>query len=461
MTRLWIKNPLASFDGVGAGSADGGVVVEDGWITQCLAAGEAPATPADEIFDASAHVILPGLINTHHHFYQTLTRAYREALDKPLFPWLQALYPVWAELTEDMVAAATALAGAELLLSGCTTAVDHHYVFSDRLGHAIDAQVEAARQIGLRVVLTRGSMSLGQSAGGLPPDSVVQTESEILTDSQRLISRYHDRDPGALCQIALAPCSPFSVTAPLMRDTADLARENDVLLHTHLAETHDETEFCLQQFGKRPLDYVEDLGWLQDRSWFAHGIHFNEDEISRLGSANCGVAHCPSSNMILASGICPVAALERAGAIVGLGVDGSASNDSSNLIAEARQSLLIQRLGEARARDADALLTSHLDALRWATRGGANLLRRPELGRLEVGAAADIALFTLHDLRFSGAQDPLAALVLSGAQHADAVMVHGAWRVQDGALVDVDQAQLVHTHTLLAQELWKKLASNE
>ena len=450
---LWIKQPLASFDGDHAGAADGGVVVNEGVIVEVLGRGQTPATQIDETFDASAHVLLPGLINTHHHFYQTLTRARHQALNKPLFAWLTALYPIWADLTEDMVAVATELALCELLLSGCTTAVDHHYVFSDQLEHAIDRQVEVCNQLGVRAVLTRGSMSLGASDGGLPPDRVVQTESAILADSERLISAYHDPDSHAMCQIALAPCSPFSVTAALMRDTADLARRHNVLMHTHLAETADETEFCLSQFGARPVDYLEGLGWVDGRAWFAHGIHFDADEIRRLGEAGCGVAHCPSSNMFLASGICPVSRLEQAGVQVGLGVDGSASNDCSNLIQEVRQALLIQRLAQAQGPSNDTPLTSHLDALRWATQGGANLLRRPALGRLSAGAAADLALFKLDELRFSGSEDPLAALILGGAHHADAVMVNGSWRVRDAALVGVDLAQLRARHLEQAQQL--------
>lgn len=450
---LWIKQPLASFDGNRAGTADGGIVVSDGVIVEVLSRGQTPATAIDETFDASGHVLLPGLINTHHHFYQTLTRARRQALNKPLFAWLTALYPIWAGLTEDMVAAATELALCELLLSGCTTAVDHHYVFSDRLEHAIDRQVQASKQIGVRVVLTRGSMSLGESDGGLPPDRVVQTEAAILADSERLIAAYHDPSSHAMCQIALAPCSPFSVTGALMRDTADLARQHDVLMHTHLAETADETEFCISQFGSRPVDYLDGLGWIDGRAWFAHGIHFDPDEIRRLGEAGCGVAHCPSSNMFLASGICPVSRLEHAGVHVGIGVDGSASNDCSNLIQEVRQALLIQRLAQAQGPSDATPLTSHLDALRWATQGGADLLHRPELGRLSAGAAADAALFKLDELRFAGSEDPLAALILGGAHQADAVMVNGIWRVRDGNIAGVDLAELRARHLGQAQRL--------
>ncbi|MCR9260675.1 MAG: 8-oxoguanine deaminase [Pseudomonadaceae bacterium] len=456
MTTTWIRNPCASFDGQVPGRADGGLIISGNTIAQVLAAGETPSHPIDVTIDASDMVLLPGLINTHHHFYQTLTRAHKSALNKPLFAWLTALYPLWANLTNDMVEIATELALAELMLSGCTTTTDHHYVFSDQLDEAIDRQVHAADRLGMRVVLTRGSMSLGQSSGGLPPDHIVQAEQTILDECERLIRDHHQSTPFAMTQIALAPCSPFSVTAELMQACATLADEHDVLLHTHLAETHDETEFCLQHSGLRPVDYLQQLGWINSKAWFAHGIHFDSQEIKRLGSAGCGVSHCPSSNMILASGICPAAALEAAGVNVGLGVDGSASNDCSNLIQEVRQALLIQRLAESQEASTDNL-TSHLDALRWATQGGANLLHRSELGRLVPGAAADIALFKLDQLRFSGSDDPLAALILSGAHRAEAVMINGQWRIQHGALVNTDLGELMARHQQQARKLWAAL----
>ncbi len=456
MTTTWIRNPCASFDGQQPGRADGGLVISNNTITQVLASGETPSHPVDVTFDASDMVLLPGLINTHHHFYQTLTRAHKTALNKPLFAWLNALYPMWANLTNDMVGISSELALAELMLSGCTTTTDHHYVFSDQLDEAIDRQVQAAEHLGMRVVLTRGSMSLGQSSGGLPPDNIVQSERAILDDCERLIRDYHQSTLYAMTQIALAPCSPFSVTAELMQASAALADTHHVLLHTHLAETHDETEFCLKQSGLRPVDYLEQLGWIDKRAWFAHGIHFDSREIQRLGAAGCGVSHCPSSNMILASGICPVAALESAGVNIGLGVDGSASNDCSNMIQEVRQALLIQRLGESSQAPTEQL-TSHVDALRWATQGGANLLHRSDLGRLKPGAAADIALFKLDQPRFSGSNDPLAALILSGADRAEAVMINGEWRVQHGALVNTDLAELMARHHQQAHKLWAAL----
>ncbi len=442
-----------SFDPSQGAVLDGGILVRDGRIVERVARGAQPSEQFDSVLDATSLVLLPGLINTHHHFYQTLTRANGAGLDKPLFPWLQALYPIWAGLTEEMIDVSTRVACSELLLSGCTTSVDHHYVFSGVLAHAIDVQAEAAAAVGMRVVLTRGSMSLGFADGGLPPDSVVQSTDVILADSERLIERWHDPQVGAMCQIALAPCSPFSVTPELLRDTAKLAAARNVLLHTHLAETEDENEFCEAQFGRRPLDHMQHCDWLHDKVWFAHGIHFNAAEVARLGQARCGVSHCPSSNMLLGSGICGVAALEGAGVKVGLGVDGSASNDASNMIVEARQALLLARLAGSEP------LVSHLDALRWATLGGAQLLGREELGHLRVGAAADVALFALDDIRFSGSDDPLAALLLCGAQRAQHVMVDGVWRVRDGHLVHGDLAQLLARHQQLARSLWTAAAS--
>ena len=456
--RTWISNPLAVFqpedqpeDQPGGGiDAGGGLVVEDEWIVEHVAAGRQPERQVDEVFDATGLVLMPGLINTHHHFYQTLTRALPQALNLPLFDWLKALYPVWAGLTPESVRTSTQLAAAELLLSGCTTSVDHHYVFPSGLEDAIDLQAEAAAEIGLRVVLTRGSMSLGEEAGGLPPQRVVQGVEAILADSERLATHLHQPQPGAMCQIALAPCSPFSVTPDLLVETAKLAERYDLRLHTHLAETEDENAFCEQTFGMRPLAHMEECGWVSERVWFAHGIHFDQAEVELLGRAGCGVSHCPSSNMFLASGLCPVPRLLEAGVDVSLAVDGSASNDSSNLIVEARQALLLQRLGHGAQVSAE-------DALTWATRGGARVLNRPELGSLEPGSAADLAMFGLTDPQFSGAHEPVAALLLAGAQRADHVMVNGAWRVRDRALVGVDLEALQAAHGAEARRLAGRL----
>ena len=439
--RLWLRNPLAI-----TADAPGGLVVEGGRIVELLAAGATPAQPATA-WDASRHVVLPGLINTHHHFYQTLTRCVPSAMDRTLFGWLQALYPVWARLTPKALEAAVTVAMAELLLSGCTTTTDHHYVFPAGLEDAISIEAAVARRLGLRAVLTRGSMDLSQRNGGLPPDSVVQDAGTILADSERLIAQLHDPAPHAMLQIALAPCSPFSVTTHLMADTAALAARHGVLLHTHLAETQDEAAFCQARFGCSPLDYLDQCGWLRPGTWLAHGIHFSAPDIARLGRAKVGVTHCPCSNQLLASGTCQVCALEAAGAPVGLGVDGSASNDASNLMQEVRAAFLLQRAANGIS------AVSHLDALRWATAGSADCIGRPELGRIAVGAAADLALFTLDDLRFAGCSDPVAALVLCGAHRADRVMVAGRWVVEDGAIPGLDIPAVIAAQAAAARSL--------
>ncbi|TNJ21541.1 8-oxoguanine deaminase [Aeromonas sobria] len=445
-TRIWIKNPLATFTPE-AVDGRGGLVIENGLISEVLAAGQQPAQPCDQLFDARDHVVLPGLINTHHHFYQTLTRAWGPVVNQPLFPWLKTLYPVWARLTPDALALASKVAMAELLLSGCTLAADHHYLFPRGMEESIDIQVETVRELGMRAMLTRGSMSLGEDEGGLPPRHTVQGQQQILDDSLRLVRRYHERGAGAQIQIALAPCSPFSVTEEIMVESAKLAAELNVRLHTHLAETLDEEAFCLGRFGLRTVDYLEKVGWLGDRTWLAHGIHFNPDEMARLGAAGTGVCHCPVSNMRLASGICPTLDLEAAGAPVGLGVDGSASNDASNLMQEARQALYLQRLRYGAER------ITPRKVLEWATRGSARLLGRGDLGELLPGKQADLALFKLDDLRFSGSHDPVAALILCGADRADRVMVGGKWKVVDGVIEGLDIEQLIARHKLAAAAL--------
>ncbi len=446
MTTQWIKQPRAIFT-ANQQNADNGLLVQDGIIIELVPAGKMPAFPYDTVSDASEHIVLPGLINTHHHLYQTLTRAFPAALNKRLFPWLQSLYPIWARLQPDMLSVATELGLSELLLSGCTTVADHHYLFPDTLHEAIDIQVNAAQKVGGRVVLTRGSMSLGQNEGGLPPQSTVQQDEQILIDSERLIQAYHDPNAGSLRQIALAPCSPFSVTTALMHETALLARQHGVRLHTHLAETEDENAFCLKKFGLRPVDYLESVGWLANDVWLAHGIHFSDSELKRLGEAGVGVAHCPTSNMVLASGICRTKELEHAGVPVGLAVDGSASNDGSNMMQEVRQALLINRLRY----QADEV--SHLDALYWATKGSAQVLGRDDIGEIAIGKQADLALFKLDEPRFSGAHDPLAALVLCGAHRADKVMVAGNWLIEGGQLKSGDLTTLMARHQVLAKAL--------
>ena len=435
MTSLFVKSPLAIL----ASEAGGGLVIRGGKIVELVRAGGVPSSAIDGVFDASRHVVLPGLVNTHHHFYQTLTRAHPAAINKKLFDWLKALYPVWSRLTPDGLALATRLALTELLMSGVTTTSDHHYLFPGGLDDAMDIQVEEAGALGLRMTVTRGSMNLSEKDGGLPPDSVVQDEDTILADCQRVIGKYHQRGEGAMVQIALAPCSPFSVTQSLMLACGELAERHDCRLHTHLAETHDEEAFCKAMFGMGPLDYLENVGWLTDRTWLAHGIHFSDGDVTRLGRHGVGVCHCPTSNMVLASGQCRTRELEAAGAPVGLGVDGSASNDSSNLMEGVRHALMINRLTY------DSTIT-HLDALRWATQGSARCLGRDDIGEIALGKQADLALFTLDELRFSGAGDPLAALVLCGAHRADRVMIGGAWKVIDGLPIGIDVARLRMQH---------------
>lgn len=438
--RLWIRDPLACL----ADGAERGVVVEDGRIVELVGRSASPSVPAESVFDASRHVVLPGLVNSHHHMYQTLTRAHPRAINKELFPWLKTLYPIWARLTPDAHRLATRLALTELLLSGCTTAADHHYLIPAGCEEAIDIQVDEARALGLRMMVTRGSMDLSEKDGGLPPDSVVQDTDTILADSERVLHRYHETGDGAMIQIALAPCTPFTASKTLMVETARLAERHGCRLHTHLAETRDETEFCLKQFGHRPLDYLEEVGWMSDQVWLAHGIHFDDAEISRLASHGVAVCHCPTSNMVLASGHCRTRDLETAGVAIGLGVDGSASNDNSNLMESVRHALLINRLTY------DATV-SHFDALRWATKGSARCLGRPDIGEIAVGKAADLALYKLDELRFSGAGDPLAALILCGAYKADRVMIAGHWKVEDGAPVGIDVDRLRHEHAAAAR----------
>ena len=443
--KTWLKNPLCIL----AENAGGGILLEGACIIELVPAGKQPSSEYDSVFDAGRHVIIPGLINLHHHFYQTLTRVYPQALNKELFPWLKTLYPIWAGLTPEALRISTRLALTELLLSGCTTASDQHYVFPEGLENAIDLQVEESKDLGIRVVLCRGSMDRSQKNGGLPPDSVVQTCDEILADSERLIQQYHNPSEGAMTQIALAPCSPFSVSEEVMLKSASLAEKHNVLLHTHLAETEDENSFCLEKFGCRPVDYLEKVGWLNKRTWLAHGIHFTAEEIQKLSVTKIGISHCPSSNMVLASGVCRVPELEKAGVAVGLGVDGSASNDCSNLMQEVRQAFMMQRLYYGSQ-------ITHLDALRWATSGGANVLRRPELGCIAEGTQADLAMFKLDELRFSGHGDPMAALVICGAHQADRVMVAGRWVVIDGQIPGLDLEQLKIDHQREAKRLQEK-----
>ncbi len=394
-------------------------------------------------------IAIPGLVNTHHHLYQTLTRALPAAANVELFDWLRTLYPLWARLDEEALHTAALVGMAELMLSGCTTTTDHHYVFPRGREKMIDAEIQAARRIGIRFHPTRGSMSVGQSRGGLPPDSVVQDEEEILADSERLIRKYHDPSPGAMLRIALAPCSPFSVSPELMRATAELAARHGVRLHTHLAETRDEEAYCVRCFGRRPLDLLSDVGWMSDGTWLAHGIWFNRREVARLGRARVGIAHCPTSNMRLGSGTAPALALRRAGSPVGLGVDGSASNDSSHMLAEARQALLLNRLTHGAA-------ALHVEeALRMATVEGARCLGRDDIGALAPGKRADIALFDLRAAGYSGAADAVSALLLCAPARVDTLVVEGRVVVESGQLRTLRLEPVLKSHRQMAARLVK------
>jgi 8-oxoguanine deaminase len=445
--RTWLRDPIAIL----AEGAERGVVVEDGRIVE-LVGTEGPSTPCDEIFDAGRHVVLPGLINTHHHFFQTLTRAHPQAINKELFPWLKSLYPIWADhLDRDSFRLATRVALTEMLMSGCTTASDHLFVFPADMPDAVDIQADEAMKLGMRMTLTRGAINFGTKNGGIADERLMQDYDTVLADCERVLRQYHDRSEGSYLQVALAPCAPFNVTKQLMIDSAMLAEKHDCRLHTHLGETLDEDDLCISKFGVRPLDYLEEVGWLNSRVWLAHGIHFNDEEVARLGRHKVGVCHCPTSNMVLASGTCRTKDLEAAGAIVGLGGDGSASNDSSNLMEAVRHAMMLGRLAYG------AAAVTHHDALRWATEGSAACLGRNDIGKIEVGRQADLALFTLDELRFSGAGDPIAALVLCGAHQADRAMIGGEWRVTNGRPVGLDIERLRHEHGEAAKAFLKAI----
>lgn len=443
--KIWIKHPKAIL----ATNAENGLVIENDKIIELVARGQTPSVIVDEVIDAREHIVIPGLVSTHHHYYQTLTRSYRNSLDKELFEWLTILYQVWSGLTPEALYTASKTAMAELLLSGCTTSADHHYVFPKGLEYGVDIQVAAAREMGIRSVITRGSMNLSQKDGGLPPDCVVQDEDRILADCERVIKKYHETHDGAMIQIALAPCSPFSVTKSIMEKTALLSDKYQVRMHTHLSETEDENKFCQQMFGCRPLDYLEQVGWLNDRTWLAHAIHYNDEELARLGKAGIGISHCPSSNMILSSGVFRSVAAERAGCKVSIAVDGSASNDHSNMMLELRQAFLLQRLHNSSQ-------ISHKDILRWGTIGGAQALGRTDIGEFAIGKQADIAMYKLDDIQFWGADDPLAALIICGATRADKVYIAGKCKVENGILVGVNMEELRQEHRHAQYDLIKR-----
>ncbi len=458
MGTLLIRNAaiLVTMDDHRREIPGGGLFVTDGIIEKVGSSNSLPDV-ADEILDLTGYIVLPGLINTHHHFYQTLTRVIPEAQNVNLFHWLKTLYPIWGRMTPDDIYLSTQTALAELALSGCTTASDHLYIFPN--GSRLDDEIEAAKEIGLRLHASRGSMSLGESKGGLPPDHVVEDEAFILNDSQRIIEQYHESITGAMVQIVLAPCSPFSVTEDLMRESAKLARDYGVQLHTHLAETQDEEAFCVEKFGLRPVALMEKLTWLDDDVWFAHSVHVNRDEIDLYAKKGCGVAHCPTSNMRLASGIAPTMDMIQAGVKVGLGVDGSASNDGSNLLEETRQALMAARvraglLGASKSSREGAQLMTARQALDAATRGGAAVLGRADLGSLEVGKCADLCAIKLDKLEYAGGlHDPVSALVFCAPVNVDYTVVHGRVIVIDGELVTLDVHKLVEKHNQAARRL--------
>lgn len=464
MTVMLIKNAevLVTMDGERREIEGGSVLVRDN-VVEAVGNGDEvrrslPAdTQPDRVIDARGCVVVPGLVNCHHHLFQTLTRTVGTAQGKSLFDWLQTLYPVWAEMNAECVYTSARLGLAELLLSGATTVADHLYLFP---GDArLDDEIRAARELGVRFHPTRGSMSLGQSRGGLPPDSICEDEDEILADCERVIAEYHDPQAYSMLRVGLAPCSPFSVTPELMRRTAELARRHPgVGLHTHLAETLDENRYCEQQFGMRPLAFAESLGWSGDDVWFAHMVHPDSDEIGRLAASASGVCHCPSSNMILASGIAPLREMRDAEVRVGLGVDGSASNDGNQLLGEARQAMLLQRVGWPGFESAADRFSAR-EALELATRGGAAVLGRDEIGSLEPGKAADLVAYRIDGIQHAGAgSDPVAALVTCAPVGAWLSMINGRIVVERGRIPDLDLDALVHQHNRLAAELLQRAA---
>ena len=466
MATLLAKNAevVVTMDGERRELRGGGLFARDGAIEQIGPSGELPET-ADTVLDCSGQILLPGLINCHHHLDQVLTRNLPAGQNTNLFPWLKAHYRVWASRTPEDTRTAVLVGCAELLLSGCTTVFDHAYVFQN--GCRVDDQIAAAAELGVRFAVSRGSMSLGESKGGLPPDDCVEEEDSILADSVRVIQRYHDPNPGSMLQIVLAPCSPFSVTAELMRQSAALARAYGVRLHTHLCETLDEERFTLQRFGMRPVAYMETLGWVGDDVWYAHAVHVDDDEIRLFARAGAGVCHCPSSNMRLASGIAPVKRYLDAGVKTGLGVDGSASNDGSNLLAEVRQAMLLARLkmgllppegprtvlSTSDPLRADEWMTAR-QALEIGTLGGASVLGRDDIGSLEPGKQADFFTLDLGEIGYAGGlSDPVAAVVFCAPTRARQTVVGGRVVVADGRVVTLDMEPVVRQHNANAARL--------
>ena len=436
MSLLLSGAHVVTMDDAGSEHEDGWVLVEDGRIAS-VGGGVAPE--ADERLDLGGAVVTPGLVNTHHHLYQTLTRARAQEAD--LFTWLKTLYPVWAGIDEESVYAAARTGLAELSLSGCTTVFDHHYVFPRGTSGLIEAEVRAARELGVRIVASRGSMDLGESDGGLPPDALVESLDDVLADTQRLAGLQDD----GFVQIAVAPCSPFSVTGELMRASAELARRLGLVLHTHLAETVEEEEYCRDLYGWTPVEYLDSLGWLDGDVWCAHCVHLSQPDVERFADTGTGVAHCPTSNLRLGAGVAPIRDLLDAGVRVGLGVDGSASNERGDLMLEVKQALLV-----ARGRGGPAALTAR-DALRLGTRGGAAVLGRDDIGSLEPGKRADVAVWRTDGLELAGADDLLAGLVLSAPHRVDRLYVGGEEVVRDGRLVRADEDEIARHHRAQAR----------
>lgn len=447
MPSTLIRNAhtLVTMDAARREIAEGGVFVRDNIIEQVGPSAELPQD-ADRVIDLRDHVVLPGFVNTHHHMYQTLTRAVPGTQDAVLFDWLKTLYPIWANLTGEAVHISALTAMAELMLSGCTTSSDHLYIYPNDC--RIDDEIRAAGEIGLRFHAARGSMSLGESRGGLPPDRCVEDEAFILKDCQRAIEQYHDPDRHAMLRIVLAPCSPFSVAPDLMRETARMAEALDVTIHTHLAETIDEEQFCIEKFGRRPVALMEDWGWTGNRVWHAHCVHMRDEELQMFSRTGTGVAHCPSSNMRLASGIAPVKAMRTHGVAVGLGVDGSASNDGSHMLNEARQAMLLQRVG------GDPAGLTARQALELATLGGASVLRRDDIGALAPGMSADLIAFNLNRLEYAGGlHDPVAALLFCASRNVDFSMINGRVVVENGRLTTLEIEPVMERHNQIARAM--------
>jgi cytosine/adenosine deaminase-related metal-dependent hydrolase len=440
MATLYANGWVVTMDDAGTEHESGWVVVDGSEIVS-VGAGDEPAG-LDRV-DLGGAVVTPGLVNTHHHLYQTLTRARAQQAD--LFTWLRELYPLWAGIDAEAEYAAARTGLAELALSGCTTVFDHHYVFPRDSGGIFEAEVQAAREIGVRLVASRGSMDLGVSDGGLPPDELVESVDDVLEETERLHGLFHEPGPGARVQVAVAPCSPFSVTGRLMEESAELARELGLVLHTHLAETVEEDAYCRELYGCSPVEYLDRLGWLAADVWCAHCVHLSPPEVARFAATGTGVAHCPTSNLRLGAGVAPVRQLVDNGVRVGLGVDGSASNERSDLFMEVKQALLV-----ARGRDGGGAMTVR-DALRLGTRGGAAVLGRDDIGSLEPGKQADVAIWVTDGLELGGAEDRVAGLVLSGPHRVDRLLVHGEEVVRGGALTRVDEAEIARAHRVQAR----------